>query len=220
MRLYLNIKYDKTTFTQDQQTLTKEIFGIPPNNVYFKLNINIPLGNDKTINFNGISGTGKTIIKDYIKDKLIANKEEVLDFDDIEKVIEENSDKTIMELLNIKSNTDPILQLINGFGLFEMRLLFLPIERLSQGQKKRVAYTYLLNSGAKNILIDEFLTFVDDLSSIAFAQNIFKFIEGKNIRLFTFGVNTHIINQFEDVTYVLGNSCINAEIRQGYVKYV
>jgi hypothetical protein len=65
------------------------------------------------------------------------------------------------------------------------------------------------------ILIDEFLTFVDSLSSVSFARSLRKYLNDKPIQLFTFGVNDSLVNNFEDVTFILGNTKINALVRDG-----
>jgi hypothetical protein len=64
-------------------------------------------------------------------------------------------------------------------------------------------------------LIDEFLTFVDSLSSVSFARSLRKYLEDKPVQLFTFGVNDALVNNFEDVTFILGNTKINAIVRDG-----
>jgi len=46
-----------------------------------------------------------------------------------------------------------------------------------------------------------------------------KFLKNKNIKLYTFGVNSALVGQFEDVSYQLGNSCMNAKIENGHIVY-
>ena len=127
------------------------------------------------------------------------------------------------ELFNITDSKDEILKVLNSFGLFEMRILFSKIGLLSQGQRTRLKYIFLFFNISKtetsHILIDEFLTFVDELTSINFSRSIEKFLRSKNIKLYTFGVNSALVGQFEDISYQLGNSCINSIIENGNIEY-
>jgi len=98
-----------------------------------------------------------------------------------------------------------------------MRILTTKYQFLSQGQRTRVKYIYLFhlidNTQYNYILIDEFLTFVDGLSSISFAKTIRKYLKNKKVQVFTFGVNDNIVRNFEDVTFIVGNTKINAMIK-------
>lgn len=219
----IDVKKEKEHFTNEEREMIDNIFGLFVKNVYFSMKASIDvLDTDKFINFTGISGVGKTVIKDEIKSHAKNENVNILDFDDLND--EPFYGKNIIEILNIKSSNDEILKILSGFGLFEMRILMQKYETLSQGQKTRLKYIYMFHNIESNkpnyIFIDEFLTFVDDLSGISFAQNIRKFIENKNVKLFTFGVNFNLIGQFEDVTYVLGNSTITAVIRNNEIKYL
>jgi ABC-type ATPase with predicted acetyltransferase domain len=225
MNYGINVRLAKEDFQQKELDLINNIFGLFTKNVYFSMNCEFEVESDKFINFSGISGSGKTIIKDEIKRQTIQEKPNVkiLDFDDIEN-FEQYHDKTILELFNITNSQDELLRILSGFGLFEMRILSMKIGDLSQGQRTRLKYVWLFynidNEKENYILIDEFLTFVDDLSAISFAMSIRKYIENKNIKLFTFGVNLNLVGQFEDVSYILGNSTINIIIRDNIVDYV
>lgn len=219
----IDVRKEKEKFDEEEIKLINNIFGLFVKNVYFSMRAKIQVKNtDKFINFTGISGVGKTVIKDEIKLQSQLANINIIDFDDLDESIFYN--KTIIEILNIQSSEDEILKILSGFGLFEMRILTQKYETLSQGQKTRLKYVYLFYTIKSNelnyIFIDEFLTFVDDLSGISFASNIRKYLDNKNIKLFTFGVNFNLVGQFEDVTYVLGNSTITAVIRNNEIEYL
>lgn len=219
----IDVRKEKEKFNEEEIKLINNIFGLFVKNVYFSMRAKIQVKNtDKFINFTGISGVGKTVIKDEIKLQSQLTNINIIDFDDLDESIFYN--KTIIEILNIQSSEDEILKILGGFGLFEMRILTQKYETLSQGQKTRLKYVYLFYSIKTNevnyIFIDEFLTFVDDLSGISFASNIKKYLDNKNIKLFTFGVNFNLVGQFEDVTYVLGNSTITGIIRNNEIEYL
>jgi len=224
MNLNIHVKYMQTDYKENEINIIKDIFGLVCKNVYFNLNINENINdNHKFINFNGISGTGKTIIKEHIKAQLKEEGKDVIDFDDEEDFIERNKDRNIIEVFNIQNHDDEILKIISYFGLFEMRILMMKIEKLSMGQKTRLKYIYLFYKAKKDetshILIDEFLTFVDEITSLNFARAIRKFLDDKDVKLYTFGVNSGLLGQFEDISYILGNSCINAVVENGVVRY-
>ena len=70
-----------------------------------------------------------------------------------------------------------------------------------------------------HILIDEFLTFVDETTAIHFSRKIANYLENKNVKLYTFGVCSSLVGQFEEVSYQLGSSCITAKIENGHITY-
>jgi ABC-type ATPase with predicted acetyltransferase domain len=216
--IFCDVNYTKKEYTEEEKNLIKELFGILGADIYFKLYVNIRLMGEKFVNFFGLSGSGKTLIKEELKKSLLEQGKRVLDFDDINKDFDEkNKDKTILEIFDIKNNDSELLQILGGFGLFEMRILTTKYQFLSQGQRTRVKYIYLFhlidNTQYNYILIDEFLTFVDGLSSISFAKTIRKYLKDKKVQVFTFGVNDSIVKNFEDVTFVVGNTKINAMIK-------
>ena len=222
MVINIDVRKEKEHFSEDEIQLINDIFGLFVKNVYFSMKADIAITDEKFINFTGISGVGKTVIKDEIKEQAIKENKHVIDFDDLDESIFFN--KNIIEILNITSSEDEILRILSGFGLFEMRILTQKYETLSQGQKTRLKYIYLfwtIDKEKENyIFIDEFLTFVDDLSGISFANNIRKYLDNKNVKLFTFGVNFNLIGQFEDITYVLGNSTISAIVKNNKIEYL
>jgi ABC-type ATPase with predicted acetyltransferase domain len=225
--LDVKIKFDKKGFTQEEIDLSNEIFGMFSKDIYFEINVEYLLTeNERFINFFGISGSGKTVIKDQIKKQLQTKENiKILDFDEIENFYENHKDKTIVELFNIKSGSDKILRLLSGFGMFELRILTAKIGTLSTGQRTRLKYAYLVQQIEEDknnfILIDEFLTFVDSLSSISFARSLRKYLEKMdNIQLFTFGVNDALINNFEDITLILGNTKINAVVKNEKMEFL
>lgn len=220
----IDVKKQQTQFSEQDKKMIDNIFGLFVKNVYFSMKAKINVEkNDQFINFTGISGVGKTVIKDEIKAQCCQNKNlNIIDFDEFND--ESFYNKNIVEILDIKNNTDEILKILSGFGLFEMRILTQKYETLSQGQKTRLKYIYLFKNLSLNqenyIFIDEFLTFVDDMSSISFANNIRKYLKNKNVKLFTFGVNFNLIGQFEDVSFVLGNSTITAIVKNNVIEYL
>lgn len=224
MRLRLNIQYKQKQFTGNETELIKNIFGVPAKDIYFKLLVNEEINDKyKFVNFTGISGSGKTVIKNEVKKILEQEQEHILDFDDLLDFEEKYSDMNILELFNISSSNDEILKVLNSFGLFEMRILLSKISLLSQGQKTRLKYIFLFfnisESETSHILIDEFLTFVDELTAINFSRSIVKYLKDKDIKLYTFGVNSALVGQFEDISYQLGNSSVNAIIEDGNISY-
>jgi len=159
MKLQLNIKYQQTDYTDKEINIITDIFGIPCNNIYFNLKVNEEIDNKyKFINFTGISGSGKTIIKNKIKNLLLIEKKYILDFDDLLNFEKKYNDINILELFNIKSSSDEILKILGGFGLFEMRILLSKIKLLSQGQRTRLKYIWLIfnlsDSETTHVLID------------------------------------------------------------------
>jgi len=224
MRLRLNIQYKQKQFTGNETELIKNIFGVPAKDIYFKLLVNEEINDKyKFVNFTGISGSGKTVIKNEVKKILEQEQKHILDFDELLDFEEKYSDMNILELFKISSSNDEILKVLNSFGLFEMRILLSKISLLSQGQKTRLKYIFLffniLESETSHILIDEFLTFVDELTAINFSRSIVKYLKDKDIKLYTFGVNSALVGQFEDVSYQLGNSSVNAIIENGNITY-
>jgi len=224
MNLDIDIKFLQTEFKDNELKIINDIFGLICKNIYFNLTVHEKINDKyKFINFSGISGSGKTVIKEHIKEQLLKENKKVLDFDDLTDFEEKFNDKNIIEIFNITSHEDEILKIISYFGLFEMRILMAPIKLLSTGQKTRLKYIYLfylINENETNyILIDEFLTFVDELTSLNFARAIVKFLKDKDIKLFTFGVNSSLVGQFEDISFILGNSCINARVENGIITY-
>lgn len=216
-------KYYKEDYSQKELDMINNIFGLFTKNIYFSMYCDVTVEeDDKFINFAGISGSGKTVIKNALKTQVQDQGIHVLDFDDIDN-FEQYHDITILELLDIKSEEDEILKIIGGFGLFEMRILTSKIKDLSNGQRTRLKYIYLINQLQDDvesyIFIDEFLTFVDDLSAISFAMTIKKYLQNKNAKLFTFGVNLNLVGQFEDISYILGNSTINTIVKNNKIIY-
>ncbi len=222
-----NIKIEKffsrKEYNDKEKDIIKNIFGILPSNVYFYTKIDITLKDDiNYYNMYGLSGDGKTVIKNELKDKLLLEDFKVIDFDDdlIQNFTKINKDLNIIEAFDIKDNKDDILKMLSYFGFYEMRLLFEQIQNLSNGQQTRLKYVYMVYLAIKEtkemyILIDEFLTFVDSLSSISFARGMIRFLKDyKNINLFTFGVNDSIVGQFEDKTLGLSNGKLAFEINK------
>ena len=223
MNYHIDIKHQKDEYTDKELEIINEVFGLFTKNIYFSMYCDIEVeSTDKFINFAGISGSGKTVIKNEIKEQAQCEDVNILDFDDLND-FDKYNDNTIIELLNIKSGSDEIMKIIGGFGLFEMRILTSKIKNLSNGQRTRLKYVHLFNNLDEDkmtyIFIDEFLTFVDDLSAISFATSVKKFLDSKNVKLFTFGVNLNLVGQFEDISYILGNSTITTIIKNNTIIY-
>ena len=224
LHLNLQSKFEKTNFSEQEKDIMIEIFGLIAKDVYFEIKVNETITKDKKfINFYGSSGEGKTIVKELIKDQLIKMNEKVFDFDDLSAFFDNNNDRTIIDIFEIKSKDNDVVKILSYFGLFEMRIILEKLKNLSTGQKTRMKYVYLMYQAIKTpgsyILIDEFVTFIDSLSGINFARGIRKFLEPKDITLFTFGINDNILGQFEDISYMIVNGKISATIENGEVTY-
>ena len=86
MVINIDVRKEKDKFEENEIELINNIFGLFVKNVYFSMKANIKIEEDqKFINFTGISGVGKTVIKDEIKDQAQQSKSEnihIIDFDD------------------------------------------------------------------------------------------------------------------------------------------
>lgn len=224
LHLNLQSKFEKTNFTQAEKDIMTEIFGLVAKDVYFEIKVDETITKDKKfINFYGSSGEGKTVVKELIKEQLLKMNEKVFDFDDLGSFFADNDDRTIIDIFEIKSKDNDVVKILSYFGLFEMRIILEKLKNLSTGQKTRMKYVYIMYQALKTpdayILIDEFVTFIDSLSGINFARGIRKFLETKDVTLFTFGINDNILGQFEDISYMIVNGKISATIENGEVTY-
>jgi len=224
LHLNLQSKFEKTNFTQAEKDIMTEIFGLVAKDVYFEIKVDETITKDKKfINFYGSSGEGKTVVKELIKEQLLKMDEKVFDFDDLSSFFADNDDRTIIDIFEIKSKDNDVVKILSYFGLFEMRIILEKLKNLSTGQKTRMKYVYIMYQALKTpdayILIDEFVTFIDSLSGINFARGIRKFLETKDVTLFTFGINDNILGQFEDISYMIVNGKISATIENGEVTY-
>lgn len=224
LELNLYTKFEKTKYTENEKKIMCDIFGLVAKEVYFEISINETIQKENQfINFYGSSGEGKTVVKDLIKAQLKQSNENIFDFDELSSFFDDNNEKTVIEIFNITNNNDEIIKILSYFGLFEMRILLEQLKNLSTGQKTRLKYVYLLNNSIQSnnafILIDEFVTFIDSLSGINFARGIRKFLQDKDVTLFTFGINDNIIGQFEDISYMIINGKISAIIENNEVTY-
>ena len=214
----VDIKYTQEDYTEDELALITDIFGIFSKNVYFSMfcNEQVPLNYD-FITFTGISGSGKTVIKDEMKRDLSQDTElNVIDFDDFDDFKSKFQDNNIIEIFDIKEQSDPILKILSGFGLFEIRLLLTPIKLLSNGQIKRLKYVYITNKSVQDkkniILIDEFASELDTLSTISFTRALVEYTKSKGAMLFVFGVQDAVVAQshcdvkgIKEKSFIMGN---------------
>jgi len=228
----VNVRYQQEGYTESELNLIKNIFGIFSENVYFSMSCqeSIPMDYD-FITFTGISGSGKTVIKDEMKKDLRADPElNVIDFDDTEYFLEKYGEMNILDLFKITDQHDPVLKVLSGFGLFEIRILLTPIKTLSNGQRKRLRYVYITNmvkDDKKNIiLIDEFGSELDTLSTISFTRALVSYTKSKNAMLFVFGVQDAVVGQvncdikgIKERSFIMGNATVNTVVDNGQVIY-
>jgi len=218
MKIQKQVRYQIKSFTSEEIQLSQRVFGLVPQSVYFDFNVdlNIDTSKYKLIYIYGLSGEGKTIFKDELKKYLNMIHSDILDYDDNMFESVRLRTKKLSEIFDLEKDKEFVIRLFSTFGMFEMRNVFSKFTELSAGQQKRVQYMYLLyqaykaekeRPGKTVILIDEFLTFVDSLSSKVFAQGLRKFMNKMlpNTLLFAFGCNDHICYTFEDLNIHLVN---------------
>jgi len=119
----------------------------------------------------------------------------------------------VSSIFDLEKDKDFLVRLFSTFGMLEMRNVFSKVKELSAGQQKRIRYMRLLYEAYKKknkktvVLCDEFLTFVDSLSSKVFAQGLRKFMTKMlpDTLFFGFGCNDHICFTFEDLNIHLVN---------------
>ena len=212
IKIKKSLSFKQKQFNDEEISLSKHLFGISPSDVYFNFECDIDLDLTKNfINVYGLSGEGKTLLKDVIKENLSVS---YIDYDDIQI-----SNIKISELFDLVNHKDFIIRLFYSFGMFEMRNIFEYYDNLSNGQKLRINYIKILYDAyinkTKVILIDEFLTFVDSLSAKVFVNSIRKFILNfmPEVTIITFGCNDNILHYFEDGIITMQNGKIlNQEI--------
>jgi len=225
MKIQKTVQYDIKNFDEHELAVSQSIFGLVPQDVYFRLDIDIDLDVDKNKLFNvyGLSGEGKTILKDELY-KQLSSTHYVVDYDEINI----GGNIKMSELFNLEKDKDFLVKLFASFGMFEMRNIFSRFDELSAGQQKRIKYMYLIYQAYTSadysigdvdcsnsvIMIDEFMTFVDSLSSKVFVQGLRKFMKKflPNTLIFAFGCNDNIIGYWEDVTIKMQNGKISSII--------
>ena len=216
MNIKKQVRYQVKEFSPEETQLSQRVFGLVPQSVYFDFNIDMDIDTEKykLIYVYGLSGEGKTIFKDELKKELSDLRYVVIDYDD--NHLESLKDKKLSEIFDLEKDKEFVIRLFSTFGMFEMRNVFSKFCELSAGQQKRVQYMHLLyqayiKTGLEQsdcvILVDEFLTFVDSLSSKVFAQGLRKFMNKMlpKTLLFAFGCNDHICYTFEDLNVHLVN---------------
>lgn len=211
MKIKKSISFKQKEFNAEEMSMAKHLFGLTPSDVYFNFDCEVDLNIDEAnfINVYGLSGEGKTVFKEVIKEKL---NEDNITFIDYDELILPNV--KVSNLFDLKNDRDFIIRLFYTFGMFEMRNIFEYFNNLSNGQKTRIKYIKLIYNAYKNntkvILIDEFLTFVDSLSSKIFVNSIKNFVYKcmPNTCFITFGCNDSIINYFEDISITMQNGKI------------
>lgn len=217
MKINRKVEYPIKEFSQEELKLSQDVFGLVPQSVYFNFSVDLDIDVDryKLVYVYGLSGEGKTIFKDELK-KQFLETHYVLDFDDETLFQDYKRTDKLSTIFDLHKDKDFLIRLLSTFGMFEMRNIFSRFCDLSAGQQKRVQYMYLLYKAHKTgeidktncvVLIDEFLTFVDSLSSKVFAQGLRKFMEKSlpHTLLFAFGCNDHICYTFEDLNVHLQN---------------
>jgi len=216
MKIKKTVEYKIKEFSDEELKLSQSVFGLVPQSVYFNFDIDLEIDLDKhkLIYVYGLSGEGKTIFKDELKKQLV-NSHYVVDYDNLPDL----TSRKVSKLFDLKRDKDFLIRLFSTFGLLEMRNVFSYVRELSAGQQKRIKYMYLLYDAYRNaiidksncvVLIDEYLTFVDSLSSKIFAQGLRKFMLASmpHTVLFAFGCNDHICYTFEDLNIQLVNGKI------------
>ena len=215
MKLQKRVRYQVKEFAPEETQLSQRVFGLVPQSVYFDFSVDMDIDTDKhkLIYVYGLSGEGKTIFKDSLKLYYNMIHYDIFDYDDNQFDKPKYKDAKLSELFDLEKDKEFVIRLFSTFGMFEMRNVFSKFSELSAGQQKRVQYMYLLYRAYKDekrrcvILIDEFLTFVDSLSSKVFAQGLRKFMNKMlpKVVLFAFGCNDHICYTFEDLHIHLVN---------------
>ena len=228
----VDVRYQQELLAGDDEKLVTDIFGIFSDNIFFamKAQEKIPKHYD-FVTFTGISGSGKTVIKEELKRDLSKNDDLcIIDFDDYEDFKTKFGEQTITDLFKIKDSEDPIFKILSGFGLFEIRIMMSKIKLLSNGQIKRLKYIYLIqqkNDNKYNIaLIDEFASELDTLSTISFTRALVDYAKLNKVKLMVFGVNDALIGQvhslkkgINEVSFIMGNSCVLTTVDNGQVLY-
>jgi len=220
MKIKKEVTYSIKEFTDEELALSQSVFGLVPQSVYFNFTIDIDIDIDKSklIYVYGLSGEGKSILKDILYEQLDGAMH-VIDFDAFSSG--HFFGRKISEIFDLRTDKDFLVSLFSAFGLFEMRNIFSRFDELSMGQQKRIRYMYLIYEAYKHrdgipsvLLIDEFLTFVDTLSAKVFAQGIRKFMKKymPATVVFAFGCNDNIIGYWEDLIVSLQNGkVVNVE---------
>jgi len=212
MKIKKDITYSIKEFADEELALSQSVFGLVPQSVYFNFTIDVDIDvvNNKLIYIYGLSGEGKSILKDVLFEQLDSTMH-VIDYDAFGDG--HFFGRKISEIFDLRTDKEFLVSLFSAFGLFEMRNLFSRYEELSMGQQKRIRYMYLIYDAyikrdiESVILIDEFLTFVDTLSAKVFAQGIRKFMKKymPDTLIFAFGCNDNIIGYWEDLVISLQN---------------
>jgi len=70
-KIFCDVNYTKKKYTEKEKELINELFGLLGADIYFKLYVNIHLMCEKFVNFFGLSGSGKTLIKEELKKSLL-----------------------------------------------------------------------------------------------------------------------------------------------------
>jgi ABC-type nitrate/sulfonate/bicarbonate transport system ATPase subunit len=220
MKIKKEVHYKIKEFEDEELDLSQSVFGLVPQAVYFNFDCDLDIDTEKNklIYVYGLSGEGKSILKDVLAEQL-ATEMYVIDYDSYGSG--HFFGRKISEIFDLRKDKDFLISLFSAFGLFEMRNIFSRFEELSQGQQKRIRYMYLIYEAYKHcdvsnsvLLIDEFLTFVDSLSAKVFAQGIRKFMKKHmpHTILFAFGCNDNILGYWEDLIISLQNGkVVNVE---------
>src|SRR5699024_8734391 len=174
------------------QTINKEIMddlGINKEKETVNIDLKIPK-NFKTLYITGESGSGKsTILKDAFKVTTYANDEFL--------------NTPLIEMgLDVKKT----LKVLNRFGLGDASLFALKPTQLSDSQRKRAEIVRMVLDGNKIIVIDEFLSTLDRLTTKSISYNIKKNFDFLGIKLVAATAHTDLEEYLKLDVIVKGKS--------------
>ena len=175
----INISFDTKTAITERTLKVSDAFGlgIKDNNqfvVYKDFNISFDLGDVTYIT--GDSGGGKSLLLDYIKNKLISQSELIYEL--------ETPDKDEILIESIGKDENEAVEYLSVMGLNDAFIFLRRFCELSDGQKYRYRLAKLISKTPKFIFIDEFCANLDRTTAKVIAFNLQKIARKNKIALF------------------------------------